>query len=112
MLKIILEVVIKDVSVLKIKLGLGQYFTKYIGKGLRKFLKSKTHHLEFNYWLIAECKDDIHEHCLNLFPHPKSEGKKLAKKSSLMKTFNSYIPRSKDNWLFYELKKISEMIGF
>ena len=29
-----------------------------------------------------------------------------------MKTLNSYIPRSKDNWLFHEVKKIGEFIGF
>jgi len=26
--------------------------------------------------------------------------------------FNSYIPHTKDNWLYHEVKKISELVGF
>lgn len=42
---------------------MGQFFTKSIGKNLCKFLKSKTHHIDFSYWLIDECKSDIQDHC-------------------------------------------------
>lgn len=52
MLKVLDEIVVKDITVLKIKIGMGQFFTKYMGKNLHKFLKSKTNHLDFSYWLI------------------------------------------------------------
>ena len=60
MLKVLHEIVVKDITILKIKIGMGQFFTKYMGKNLNKFLKSKTNHMDFSYWLIDECRTDVH----------------------------------------------------
>jgi hypothetical protein len=100
MLKTFYEIVFKDISVLKIKIGWSQMLSKKMGKHLNKFLKSKTHHMEFTYWMADSCKEDIHEHCESIFPHDQDK-KKKSSKSSFIKTFNSYIPRTKDNWLFH-----------
>lgn len=51
MLKVFYEIIVKDISILKIKIGLGQFFIKKIGKNVNKFLKSKIHHIEFTYWI-------------------------------------------------------------
>ncbi len=51
MLKVFYEIIVKDISILKIKIGLGQIFVKKIGKNVNKFLKSKIHHIEFTYWI-------------------------------------------------------------
>jgi hypothetical protein len=52
MLHVLLKTVVKETTVIKIKIGLGQFFTKYIGKNLRDFLKKKTSHLQRNYWIV------------------------------------------------------------
>jgi hypothetical protein len=45
MLNVLLKTIVKETTVIKIKIGLGQFFTKYIGKNLRDFLRRKTSHL-------------------------------------------------------------------
>ncbi len=44
-LKTFYEIVVKDISVVKIKMGWSQMFSKKMGKHLNKFLKCKTHHM-------------------------------------------------------------------
>ena len=44
-LKTFFEIVIKEISVVKIQMGWRQMFSKKMGKHLNKFLKSKTHHM-------------------------------------------------------------------
>lgn len=108
-MKILHDIVVHDITVLKIKIGMGQFFTKSIGKHLNKFLKSKTHHIDFSYWLIDECENDIREHCESIYMKVISDGNRTSSsvRSSFLRTVNSYIPRSRDNWLYHELKKIS-----
>lgn len=68
-LKVLTDLVMKDMSVLKIKIGLGQFFTKKIGKRFHKFLTSKTPHLDLSYCMISKCHDDIHNHCESIYPN-------------------------------------------
>lgn len=39
--------------------------------------------------------------------HGKDNGSR-----SLIKTMNSFIPGSRPYWLFYEIRKLSDLIGF
>lgn len=55
---------------------------------------------------MDECLNEVIDHCKKIHFY-NDQGTK-----SIFKTINSYIPRSKDNWLYYEMKKISEQIGF
>jgi hypothetical protein len=45
-------------------------------------------------------------HCRAIFYKEEPQNK------SIFKSINIYIPRSKDNWLYYELKKFSDCIGY
>jgi hypothetical protein len=44
-LKTFYEIVVRDISVVKIQMGWRQMLSKKMGKHLNKFLKSKTHHM-------------------------------------------------------------------
>ena len=47
----------------------------------------------------------MEKHCKTIFFTEKQS-------KSFIKTLNSYIPRSKDNWLFHEVRAISDIVGF
>jgi hypothetical protein len=40
-----------------------------------------------------------------------SREKSAKKSSSFFKTMHSYVPKTKPNWFYYELKKLSEILG-
>lgn len=45
-------------------------------------------------------------HCRAVFYREEPQNK------SFFKSINSYIPRTKDNWLYHEIKKMDDIIGF
>jgi len=94
-MKLILEVVLPELSVLKIKTCLLSLLSPFITPLMKACFESKPVQLETKYWLIDECPNDVITHCKHIFftptPNPRS----------LIKLIYSYIPRSHDNWLYH-----------
>ena len=44
-LKVLSNILVNEVGVLKIKIGLSKLLSKNMGRNLRKFFKAKTHHI-------------------------------------------------------------------
>jgi hypothetical protein len=95
MYKILLVYVIPELSVIKIKTSILLLFNTDISSKMRKCFSSKQVSLETGYWLMDECLEEVIEHCKKVYYYNEQTSK------SFFKTINSYIPRSKENWLYY-----------
>jgi len=100
-MKILLDVIIPELTVVKLRTCLLCLFSPLLPSKMRKCFEAKGWELERKYWLPDACSEEIVNHCRAIFFTEKHPTK------SFIKTLNSYIPRSKDNWLFHEVKTIS-----
>lgn len=105
-LKVILGAVrtvfLHNVAVVKIRYGLFSLFNTHWSARMLQFYKAKATPLDNNKtWLMEECEAEIIQHCKAIFCQEKPSSSK-----SMLKLMNSYIPYSKDNWMWYEMKKV------
>ena len=93
MCQVLLERVVPAVGVIKIRSGLLQLFGTHMTGRLRRCFEGRKVNLESKHWLIGECQEEVVQHCRRVFFDSQAPNK------SILRTINSFIPMSHDNYL-------------
>lgn len=106
LLKVLLSHLLPELTVVKVRIALFCLLATCIPSRMKACLETRTYQLEEKHWLPEACSEEVSRHCRAVFYRGEHSEK------SLIRRINSFIPRSKDNWLYHEVSKVSNIIGY